>query len=199
MIKSVIEEASSLEKAIELGWIKAGKPKEFSVKIFQEPVKNFLGISKQTAKIGLFFKDAVPAGSENQGYRSHQGRRPYRSNQQRGGQYRNQSGQSHPNRREQGSRPHGQQTRPTGQHAPHTEASENQAEQHLNAVNQAPQANQQTQSHHQTGEQTERRPNRRRYRSRYPRREQQTTGELQNSAPEQPAAGSHDGDDHGLD
>ncbi len=81
-MKSVIEEASSLEKAIEQGWIKAGKPKEFSVKIFQESIKNFLGMSKQTAKVGIFFKEGGNA-TEPANYQDRnrpQQRRPYRGN-----------------------------------------------------------------------------------------------------------------------
>ncbi len=57
-MKSVIQEASSLSKAIEQGWIKAGKPKEFTVKIFQNSEKGFLGLGvKQMAKIGIFFEE----------------------------------------------------------------------------------------------------------------------------------------------
>ena len=56
-MKSIIEEASSISKAIENGWLKAGKPKEFSVKIFEEPKKNFFGITIKSAKIGIFFSD----------------------------------------------------------------------------------------------------------------------------------------------
>lgn len=56
-MKSIIEEASSISKAIENGWIKAGKPKEFSVKIFEEPVKNFFGLTVKSAKIGIFFQE----------------------------------------------------------------------------------------------------------------------------------------------
>jgi hypothetical protein len=54
-MKSVIQEASSLCKAIEQGWEKAGKPKEFCVRILQDAHKNFLGISTKNAKIALFF------------------------------------------------------------------------------------------------------------------------------------------------
>ena len=81
-MKSVIEEASSLEKAIEQGWIKAGKPKEFSVKIFQEAIKNFLGMSKQTAKVGIFFKEGGGSAdsSDYQNRSRPQQRRPYRGN-----------------------------------------------------------------------------------------------------------------------
>ncbi len=57
-MKSVIEEGPSIAKAIEQGWIKAGKPKEFSIKIFQEPKKNFLGMTTIVAKVGIFFRDS---------------------------------------------------------------------------------------------------------------------------------------------
>lgn len=49
-----MEEASSIAKAIEQGWQRAGKPQEFSVKILEEPQKNFLGFTKKSAKIALF-------------------------------------------------------------------------------------------------------------------------------------------------
>jgi len=54
-MKSVIQESSSLSKAMEQGWIKAGKPKEFSIRILQESYKNFLGITTQNAKVAVFF------------------------------------------------------------------------------------------------------------------------------------------------
>ncbi len=63
-MKSIIEEASSIAKAIENGWIKAGKPKEFSIKIFEEPQKNFLGITKRSAKVGIFYNDNYPVKTE---------------------------------------------------------------------------------------------------------------------------------------
>jgi predicted RNA-binding protein Jag len=56
-MKSIVEEASSIAKAIENGWIRAGKPQEFTVRIFEEPEKNFLGFSKKPAKVGLFYKE----------------------------------------------------------------------------------------------------------------------------------------------
>lgn len=56
-MKSVIQESSSLSKAIEQGWIKAGKPREFTIKIFQEAKKNFFGFTTIPAKIGIFFRE----------------------------------------------------------------------------------------------------------------------------------------------
>lgn len=56
-MKSVIHEASSIAKAIEQGWVKAGKPKDFTVKIFEEPQKNFIGFTVKNAKVGIFVED----------------------------------------------------------------------------------------------------------------------------------------------
>lgn len=58
-MKSVIQEGSSLVKAIEEGWKKAGKPTEFSVKIYQEAEYGFLGLgTKKNAKVCIFFEEA---------------------------------------------------------------------------------------------------------------------------------------------
>jgi predicted RNA-binding protein Jag len=56
-MKSIMEEASSVVKAIEKGWIRAGKPNEFTVKVFEEAQKNFIGLTTKSAKIGIFFED----------------------------------------------------------------------------------------------------------------------------------------------
>ena len=56
-MKSIIEEASSIAKAVERGWEKAGKPKEFTVKIFEEAKRNFIGYTTQSAKVGIFFQE----------------------------------------------------------------------------------------------------------------------------------------------
>ncbi len=58
-MKSIIQEASSVLKAIEKGWESAGKPKEFSIKIFEEPKKNFIGMTVQSAKVGIFFNEKI--------------------------------------------------------------------------------------------------------------------------------------------
>lgn len=57
-MKSVVAEASSIAKAIELAWQKAGQPKEFLIKVFQEPQRNIFGLTKTSAKVGIFFDDA---------------------------------------------------------------------------------------------------------------------------------------------
>jgi predicted RNA-binding protein Jag len=59
-MKSVIEEGSSIAKAIDEAWNRAGRPAEFSVKVFQHPQKNFFGFTKVPAKIGIFFAEALP-------------------------------------------------------------------------------------------------------------------------------------------
>jgi hypothetical protein len=56
-MKSIMEEASSIVRAIEAAWIRAEKPQEFSVKIYEEPEKNFFGMVTKSAKIALIFKN----------------------------------------------------------------------------------------------------------------------------------------------
>lgn len=56
-MKSVISEANTIAKAIELAWQKAGCPNDFTVKVFQEPQRNLFGITKMSAKVGIFFDD----------------------------------------------------------------------------------------------------------------------------------------------
>jgi predicted RNA-binding protein Jag len=65
-MKSIMQEASSVVKAIQKAWLDAGKPKEFSVKVFEEPIKNFLGMTTQSAKIGLFFEEKTGKRREKQ-------------------------------------------------------------------------------------------------------------------------------------
>lgn len=54
-MKSIIQEGSSVVKAVEKAWQEAGKPQEFTIKIFEEAVKNFIGMTTKPAKIGIFF------------------------------------------------------------------------------------------------------------------------------------------------
>lgn len=56
-MKSIIEQASSIMKAIEKAWDQAEKPKEFSIKIFEQEERNFFGMSTKPAKVGIFFGD----------------------------------------------------------------------------------------------------------------------------------------------
>jgi hypothetical protein len=63
-MKSIIHEASSIAKAVEQGWIKAGKPQEFSVKVFEDAERNFFGFTTKKAKVAIFFKDI------NEGHRN---------------------------------------------------------------------------------------------------------------------------------
>jgi len=56
-MKSIIEQASSIMKAIEKAWDQADKPKDFSIKIFEKEEKNFFGMTTKPAKIGIFFTD----------------------------------------------------------------------------------------------------------------------------------------------
>ncbi len=63
-MKSIMQEGSSVMKAIEQAWIKAGKPAEFSIKVLEEAQKNFLGLTLRSAKIALFFDEKTSKGNE---------------------------------------------------------------------------------------------------------------------------------------
>jgi predicted RNA-binding protein Jag len=56
-MKSIIEQASSIMKAIEKAWNQAEQPKEFSIKIFEKEERNFFGMTTKPAKVGIFFGD----------------------------------------------------------------------------------------------------------------------------------------------
>lgn len=59
MMKSIVEEASTLEKAIAQAWKRAGNPKKFTVTIFQEAEKNFFGMTTLPAKIGFMYEESA--------------------------------------------------------------------------------------------------------------------------------------------
>lgn len=75
-MRSIIQEASSVTKAIELGWVKAGKPREFNIRVYEEAEKNFFGFTTKQAKIAIFFGDRHGGPAR---YRRHgqQRRRPH--------------------------------------------------------------------------------------------------------------------------
>jgi len=56
-MKSIIQEGSSIEKAVRQSWEKAGKPEEFSIKVLEVEEKNFLGFTRKPAKIAIFFEE----------------------------------------------------------------------------------------------------------------------------------------------
>lgn len=56
-MKSIIEEASSISKAIENAWKRADQPSDFTVRIFETPQKNIFGFTTKSAKIGIFFDE----------------------------------------------------------------------------------------------------------------------------------------------
>jgi hypothetical protein len=64
-MKSIIEEASSISKAIDQAWQRAGKPQEFTIKVFEEPQRSIFGLTIRSAKIALFFNERAVAGQHN--------------------------------------------------------------------------------------------------------------------------------------
>jgi len=57
-MKSIMEEASTITKAIEIAWNRAGQPQEFSVKVLELPQTSFFGLkTSKSAKIAFFFNE----------------------------------------------------------------------------------------------------------------------------------------------
>ncbi len=56
-MKSIMEEASSVSKAIDQAWNRAGKPAEFTIKVLETPERNIFGLTVKSAKIALFFDE----------------------------------------------------------------------------------------------------------------------------------------------
>jgi predicted RNA-binding protein Jag len=54
-MKSMLQEGTSLAKAIEKAWESSGKPSEFIIKILETPQKNFLGFVKRPAVVSLTY------------------------------------------------------------------------------------------------------------------------------------------------
>ncbi len=77
-MKSIMEEASSISKAVDLAWNRAGKPAQFSVKVLEEPERNMFGLTVKSAKIALFFEERRKAESPT---RQPERRRPARQEQ----------------------------------------------------------------------------------------------------------------------
>lgn len=66
MMKSIVEEASTLERAIAQAWKRAGSPKKFTITIFQEAEKNFFGMTTLPAKIGFMYEEAIATHQKTQ-------------------------------------------------------------------------------------------------------------------------------------
>lgn len=80
-MKSLVEEASSIAKAIEKAWERAGKPQSFSVKVYEASEKNFFGFTKKSAKVGIFFEEEVQKKAHDRGHSRSNQPRPAQNNQ----------------------------------------------------------------------------------------------------------------------
>lgn len=79
-MKSILQEASTIAKAIEQGWREAGEPSEFSVKILELPQRNFIGLTTRSAKIAFIFNNILQKNQDiNQKNGSSQTSKPYTS------------------------------------------------------------------------------------------------------------------------
>lgn len=64
-MKSILQEASTIAKAVEQGWKEAGEPSEFSIKILELPQRNFIGITTRSAKIAFIFNGVAHKNQES--------------------------------------------------------------------------------------------------------------------------------------
>jgi predicted RNA-binding protein Jag len=58
-MKSLVQEASSVIKALEKAWLEAGKPHDFTVRVFEEEKKSFFGFSKKNAIVSIVYEEEV--------------------------------------------------------------------------------------------------------------------------------------------
>lgn len=118
-MKSVVEEASSIVKAIDKAWVRAGKPREFSVKVFEEPQRNFFGLTVKSAKIAIFFGvEPSHEKAHESGYQGRDRQRPHQREQRGAHQGRKEHGRSADQREHRQYR----QDRPQQQHPREHEA-----------------------------------------------------------------------------
>lgn len=77
-MKSIMEEASSVSKAIEKAWARAEKPASFTVKVLEHAVKNFFGLTSKPAKIAFYFEEpqVVQPSRHGKAQPQRDGRRP---------------------------------------------------------------------------------------------------------------------------
>ena len=65
-MKSVLEEGSSVPKAIEKAWLSAGQPEEFTIKVFETEQRNFFGFLKKAAVVTILFDPRkTPQGAQD--------------------------------------------------------------------------------------------------------------------------------------
>ena len=62
-MKSLLQEANSIPKAVEKAWIEAGKPAQFTINIMEKGEKNILGMTKQPAIVSISFELEAPKRS----------------------------------------------------------------------------------------------------------------------------------------
>jgi len=65
-MRSLVQEAATIEKAIHQAWQKAGKPQQFQVKVLEEPERNFFGMVTRSGKIALFFQEQAVTQAQHQ-------------------------------------------------------------------------------------------------------------------------------------
>jgi len=78
-MKSLFQQASTVAKAIEKAWERAGNPGEFTVKIIDFGKKNFLGLTKKPAIVSITYESEKKTFEDKKGYRKQEFTKKYSS------------------------------------------------------------------------------------------------------------------------
>lgn len=73
-MKSIVQEASSVEKAIQRAWEEAGFPSEFSVRVLEHPKHSFFFFLRRSAKVALVFPSESSKKQSNERNRDYKKR-----------------------------------------------------------------------------------------------------------------------------
>lgn len=65
-MKSLVHEASTIAKAIDQAWHLAGCPERFTVKVLEQPERNFFGFTTRSAKIALLYEELTGSNMREQ-------------------------------------------------------------------------------------------------------------------------------------
>jgi len=81
-MKSILQEANSIERAIDKAWNQAGKPKEFSIKILDEGERNFIGLTRKPAIVTIFYRPEKATAPQQMNEREKQQKAEQRERQE---------------------------------------------------------------------------------------------------------------------
>lgn len=111
-MKSLVHEATSIAKAIDQAWHIAGCPERFTVKILEQPERNFFGFTTRSAKVALLYEETpAPHQRDQRGGRDQRAPRTNTREPRHNEQHRTEQPQT-PRHDDRQQRPHQRQAMP---------------------------------------------------------------------------------------